>query len=213
MRRLHWRRYLLQLVGRSALREIEDAAIKCSVDCHIDFGTLLGMVRESGFIRNDEDIDYSILPGSHNIKIFYEELIRRGFRFSRMILFDGVCSEFTLRYRLLSVDFFLPSRAKDGGLYRLDNYLGWCVYRYPSPTKLISESFGKFKCRVPDNYMMLLHSKYGDWSVPDKNWNSRKAPCFGGNVRAYNIRVSRNVDEWYAYMNEHPVFEGMCAEY
>ena len=55
------RRKDLQKYGMDILRMVDSALITNHINYFVDFGTLLGLVREKGFIKHDLDMDFGIL--------------------------------------------------------------------------------------------------------------------------------------------------------
>ena len=54
------RRRLLQENGAKVLHDIHDLMTWCNIPYYCDAGTLLGLIRDKGFIPHDDDIDISI---------------------------------------------------------------------------------------------------------------------------------------------------------
>ena len=50
----------LDETGYRALKIVSDTLIRLGYKHHVDFGTLLGQIREGGFISHDLDIDFSV---------------------------------------------------------------------------------------------------------------------------------------------------------
>jgi len=106
-RKLEKRRQRFLNNGIDVLNHIDCVLTNASISYSVVFGTLLGAIREKGFIKHDLDID---------IAVWYNEvgdylkdiLTNNGFTFFRSINVDGGKwgREETYQYNGISIDFF-----------------------------------------------------------------------------------------------------------
>lgn len=70
-------------------------------------GTLLGVVRESAFIKYDNDLDYAIvIPEEKTWEELYQLLQKAGLTYHHHFEKDGIITEIAFRYKGVHVDFF-----------------------------------------------------------------------------------------------------------
>lgn len=150
------------------------------------FGTLLGAIRESGFIKHDLDVDVAIWFDADNL--FIEKILTNaGFRLERRIEVDNGTfgREETYSYNDVNIDlfYFYPyddklkytlvfvpeegckdfkdSMKKSGGLLPLQLML-------PLEKEVKYVPFESISLPVPVNALDFLEARYGkNWRVPD----------------------------------------------
>lgn len=163
----------LQKYGTEAIREIHSILTSAGLPYYADYGTLLGIVREGGFIRHDDDIDFSVPPGSPSPKCYLQTLLSsRDLVFWRGFEYRGRITELAFWYRGVPIDFFF-SVVEDGVIYNyayndMPGREDWIPYRERR------EINGKFELRlingqavvIPENYDAILTTKYGAWRTP-----------------------------------------------
>lgn len=183
------RRRVLRKNGVVALAHIVDVLERRKIPAYAAYGTMLGFVRDHGFIPNDDDIDIGVMPGewtpSRLMRILTEE---EGFGFVFAFSYKGRITEFKLVYNGVPVDFFFYER-------RQDNFFAHAYYyeytvNYPSEkantAKLITEPavdeigfvkvFG-MDVPVPSNYEYVAEALYGKtWRIPNSEWDDSMHP-------------------------------------
>jgi hypothetical protein len=142
-----------------------------------DFGTLLGAVRNGGFIETDKDMDFGVL--SFNYLMSKKSEIDKVF--STTLKPDaGVRDKvFGIKYskaNRISVDFFLFKQ--EGDLItrrewdkRCEKKLGLTVdtsFHKSFIKPLIEVDFGGVKLKAPNNPETFLDARYTNWRVPNK---------------------------------------------
>ncbi len=83
------RRKLFLDNGIETLREFDSLLASNGYGYSVFFGTLLGAVREKGFIRHDLDIDVCVWMDEIDIEAFHQLLEGNGFRWQRAFLING----------------------------------------------------------------------------------------------------------------------------
>lgn len=196
---LHYRCRILQRYGYEALAKITEVYRKTGVSCYADFGTLLGIIRDGGFIKHDDDMDFTILPPHDNVRVFYRELVSRGFVFERYIVMDGTLKEFSMRYKEISIDFFLQVYSKDGAYMEyIDEKNGdyWTRYKYAKPARLSERRVHGVSAIVPENFDEVLTSEYGMWNQGIKDWNSNMVSTLEKDYGNHELILSRDEQAW-----------------
>lgn len=144
-------------------------------------GTLLGAVRDGGFISWDNDTDLMV-PIETFDPLVLRDLFDDGFRFTRVFGFPDDGMEWTLERQGVETDlFFLYPR--DGSCYVsaywweiADGTAEWIDYLHP-PFEQGWIDFGGHRFRAPADPESYLARGYGDsWRVPRDGWDYRLDP-------------------------------------
>ena len=165
---------ILQKVGQTLTRHPKAVY-------HADYGTLLGIVRENGFIRHDDDIDFSVYDGTITPHDLYSAMIGEGFAFLRGFRYGGVVTELAFVYKKVSVDFFYVYNSAKGNYSQVYNDFrsdkdcdrAYFAERLAKPRLSRIETFYMkgVKVNVPENKVEFLKYAYGSgWAVPVKTW-------------------------------------------
>jgi len=178
-----WRkRRRLQKYGETILSMVQKAfAGNSKIVYHTDYGTLLGIVREKGFIRHDDDIDFSVYCGTISPKELHDAMIAAGFSFLRGFRYDGVVTELAFSYKNVSVDFFYVFTLDGGNYSQVYNAFrsdedcdrAYFAERLSKPhlTGIEKINFKDTVVNIPKNAEDFLRYSYGSgWAVPVKNW-------------------------------------------
>ena len=200
-----WKQRLIKKYGAEVLFLIHDSAKKTQLNYYADYGTLLGLVREKGFIKHDVDMDFSILSEENNLLDFYLELEKQGFYFERFLLLDNRLREFSMRYKEISIDFFIRYFTEDRkSLYvvadKKDDF--WPVFIHPAPLDLIEYDVLGGKTFIPSNFDEMLTSMYGNWRVPVVKWEDSMAPKYQKDKNPHPEYLSRDREEWILYLRD-----------
>ena len=107
----------LQTCGWAVLRHCIEMIQQENIPAYAEYGTLLGMVRENGFIKHDDDIDFGVAPEGIAPKKLLEIAIAHGLEFSRAFFWRGQITELTFTYKNIPIDFFYTYRHTDGRIY------------------------------------------------------------------------------------------------
>ena len=183
------RRRMLRRNGRKVLTALAEIFERRKIPAFAAYGTLLGFVRENGFLAHDDDIDLGVLPSewtpSRLLKVLLDE--ESGFSFLFAFSYEGKVTEFKLQYAGVPIDFFFYE--DDGEKFFAGSYHFFPDVNYPAPNansaqrvvepRIVGlntiEVFG-LKFPVPNNAECVLEKLYGNWRVPDTQWNDNKHP-------------------------------------
>ena len=179
------KRKRLQTHGVDCMRRLHQFLMSNGIEYYCDSGTLLGLVRDHGFIKNDDDIDISIVEGTIRPIHLLKKLLDAGYGFVHAFDYDGQIHEFTVADSShITIDFYFQT-LKKGEENILD---AWGVYwdpdkNYPSEraNSVISYPFLKpsgfklldvlgIQVRIPSNETEVLESEYPNWRNPDPNF-------------------------------------------
>ena len=167
-----------------------DAAMKEShTEYWLNFGTLLGAVREHGLIPHDNDFDVSIFAAD-DYSLMEQSLLRHGFTKVRQIDLYSRCGdtggEFTYTRDGVSIDLFKSRPNPDGTVtchifydsrigdgFRLYTKVRAVTFPFEG---LMDYHFLGCSARIPSNYDAYLTSHYGNWRVPDPTWGQDGPP-------------------------------------
>ena len=163
------------------------------------FGTLLGFIRDKGFIAHDADIDYAIINDTPEWEDFHNKLKEYGFKFNRAFVVDGKKIEATYSYKGVNIDFFILSgdcELKCNAFYRLSDvaYKYITEYSIKQQTCPVIREFENYlinnvSVKIPKNYNEILNCLYGaDWRIPNRNWSDSDVSYILKNVKGYLIQ-------------------------
>ena len=150
----------------------------------IDQGTVLGAVREGGFLKDDHDIDMGFFMGSYRKEEMLEILLGAGFTVEWLLdTPDHLSPQYSMWYKGVRVDFscfchdlllekvwhysYLPlvSYARNVFPARLFNVM--------ETVKLADGSYP-----APSPVEEYLERRYGNWKMRQKRWDyMRDPPC------------------------------------
>lgn len=136
------------------------------------FGTLLGIIRENGFIKNDHDMDVMIYEKDLQKLIdTIPELDSVGIKFSR-------CSEpwvYTFVYKSADCDFYPIKKAHfpyNKYVQVLDQYMPKSLFDETEKVNFLGKEFD-----VPQNPIRVLEYCYGkNWRIPTSKAATIMAP-------------------------------------
>ena len=189
------RKRLFDLYGQECLELIKDTLDKENIQFWLDFGTLLGAMREKDFIAHDLDVDLGMFQDEETIKRAEEALAKVGIKKIREFKIHGKVSEQTYEYKGMLTDMFY---------YFTDEKTMWTYSFSFSDCKLEKKNFENrdestgfnggiklvnnkrgvetlmFKGReyfVPENPVGYLIENYGPgYKEPVKEWDYMNSP-------------------------------------
>ena len=148
---------------------------------------MLGIVRDNGFIKHDDDIDIAIIPDVVTAKDVLKAFVDGGFGFIHGFLYDGEISEFTVRdVSGITIDVFFHKYVPGDKSRFHEVFMRWYPDRkYPNAMANTALQFnfrgadGLKEVQVngvttviPINAEEMLDSAYGPWRRPDPNFKS-----------------------------------------
>ena len=177
--------------GYDMISTIEKTLENKNVTFFIDFGSLLGIIRDGKLIEYDDDVDYGIdICESFTWNDLEQLLSGQGFKLIKQFSLDGNITEQTYIYKNIKVDFFQHFKDNLGSyiyrFFRKNGYIYSSKYEHHvykiymetvKQTKAIN--IGKIKATVPNNYIAYLESLYTDkWTEEKRNWQIDMYPGF-----------------------------------
>lgn len=174
--------------GLSILDQAADIIHSCNYHYACAYGTLLGFVRESGFIAHDNDIDIVLLGKNGDWQaihwpVLHEALCLQGFTFLRGFTYGNDIVEVSYAHSGVQIDFFVPYTLNgvEGGLFLIND----ATKHYPDdscrtaihvpaplPASLTKITIEGYQLSIPSNAEEILESIYGPgWKVPDDKWD------------------------------------------
>lgn len=164
--------------GRKAIRDLFAAAHEAHVAPFLMWGTLLGCVRDGGFIAHDRDIDLGLRAADYTRKdAFIAAMLRRGYRlgFDRPYKFRFTHPVYRFH---VDVDVFFPWRG--GVICATSGEDGEVCGETFGPDAFDRlreiDSFGGLRVAIPDPPEPVLDAIYGDWRVVRADYRSHEGP-------------------------------------
>ncbi|MCU9998454.1 LicD family protein [[Pasteurella] aerogenes] len=161
------------------------------IEYWLDFGTLLGAVRDKDFIPHDVDIDISMWLSDYT-EILHEQLEKNGFKKVRDIKIDNgkYGLEVTYQFNSINIDIFFYTKIDEHFAYYHDfiplkgisrigtiKQLGGLVVRQITlPVEYIGNiTFKNSEYPIPEPVTKHLVGRYGEtYMIRDSSWNITK---------------------------------------
>ncbi len=180
-------RVMLRIFGLKYLERIMHILYREKILSFVDFGSLLGIIREGDLLKHDLDIDIGIINATFDTQQKICEIFKsQGFKKSR---------EFTVRSSITEQSYIKHYVKIDIQYYFYDNDNIYC-YLFYDPSIASNRTRWKSvikKCPeisscksvvirnkvifVPENAEEILEFKYGNnWRTPDKGWKYWEGP-------------------------------------
>ena len=181
---------LLRRYGYEALGRIHEALSNARIPYFVDYGTLLGLVRNQELIPHDSDMDIALSPSSVTLSEVCTVLQKQGFVFNRAFEYDGKIVCLNMLYKDVPVDFFkyfesrLPGKMFCYSFYWNEKTAYQSISEnsarhaiLPTVTSCVSKRIHGVDLSVPDNAEAILVAEYGrNWKIPDAKWHEEDAP-------------------------------------
>lgn len=182
----------LQKYGGNVIARLLDDLRNAPMDTFAIYGTLLGLIREHGFIWFDSDIDFGVITDTHDdLTPLLDWLIQRGYTVDRGFEVHGRLVEFTIEVEGLGVDFFWFGNWEDRGFGSFVFYgahkssdTGDQEYRVahiscsPIRNTQILHVLDQ-EIPIPEKAERFLEEVYtSNWRTPDPNWVASEGPAW-----------------------------------
>lgn len=168
--------------GLEAIKLFHDCMEKNGFKYTLAFGSMLGAIREKGFIKHDLDLDTYMWAEDFS-SVIIDNLCKMGFcRVSTNIIADGQYGiEETVGYKGVNIDIFVVFKDEKGMPYCCDFVFRKGMKKSERLPRKISMPISKDRLKVkfedtelyvPANAEELCEFRYGpNYMIPDSNWN------------------------------------------
>ena len=173
LRRDTWRRFSLKIHGRDFLSDLYAASREIGISPFLMWGTLLGCVREGGFLANDLDLDVGILYSDYLKKdALVSAMEQRGY----IVRYDAPHKLSLVRpdhFLKLDIDVFYPW---NGRMICAAMHHGRVIGASFPPNAFDEFQEVRFVedliVLIPASPERALESAYGDWRTPAPKYDS-----------------------------------------
>lgn len=177
--------------ARKMLFDVVEVLDNANIVYHLEGGTLLGIVRDGDLLPWDHDVDLSIMitdtPKFLKIK---KELYRKGYKVTSKKSKHDIHPFKMGDYKIFKIKKIVPSVVKWLFPRYKKNYIvldifikvndgNYCYWQAMNKLMRVSNkyyasyetvNYRGASLKVPNDYKDYLTQKYGDWSVPVKEW-------------------------------------------
>lgn len=171
-------------IALKMLHNITDVLDKHQIPYWLEGGTLLGIIRENRLLPWDNDMDISIKEEyAQKLEIALKDLKYRvrykEFEKDDMPFKSGIKRLYKIRNNrffffrgTVTLDIFIKFRFEDKYFWQI----GGCKKSVPAHfyDELGSIEFNDKKYLIPQLFDEYLTHRYGDWTIPVKEWNTFK---------------------------------------
>lgn len=226
----------LQRDGFAVLDQVSAALSKSGVTFFVDFGTLLGFVRDGGFMKHDLDIDFGVFADEESRLDVFAALDAAGFVHYRTYLFEENVVQYSFfslnRFGRKSIKFDINFYEDEG-----DKSCCWLFHYLPDSGLPLRARFATkmtysqiegiellnvqgHSVPVPKSYERLLVEKYGpSWTTPDPSWVYWDSPAatplqtLGRYITQYQLPEEKLPGLQSAQLEVLEALEHVCQEH
>jgi len=155
-----------------SLVDFQDCLTAAGLKPFLIFGTLLGCIREQGFVPGDTDIDFGIL-GDAQLEIAHDAMSRSDrLQISGRRYWNGGLSQLLLRHEN-GCRMDLKAFSVEAGSVAWNSFNDAIILRrhYPGTIRLRRHMFQGAAVYVPEEAEAFLAWHYGDWRQPDAGYH------------------------------------------
>ncbi len=165
--------------ARLALSDLQETLAPLGLRPFLVFGTLLGYVRNGGFLSHDKDIDVGVVGWTEQFDMVQALQTSGKFQFGTQSLRGKGAYIIPIVHREseITIDIFLFHDEGDRFLTGINSSWGYTQLFGYSRFELNTVEFLGMNVQVPDNIEQNLEETYGNWRVPDKYWLDIECPA------------------------------------
>lgn len=181
---------LIQKNGFELLDNMHNILNREKIDFFIDFGTLLGIIREDGFIKHDLDMDIGVIKENEKTTSRVKEsLLGHGCVLKHEYKYKGNVVEQSFLFKKIKFDIcyyeqdkvkskcYLFYRDSEENIKYTDNSMSVVQMTYDKIKGIEKYKVGTHEFNIPVDAEKLLEEKYGpDWRIPNSKWIYWKSP-------------------------------------
>lgn len=177
-------------IHSNGIKKIEMLSKHISTMIFVDYGTLLGVIRDKKIIEWDDDIDLGIIINDLFTWNNLEEIMYSfGFKKKHEFVYNNEITEQNYEKDYVSMDFFRHYEANAYSIsyvydrnknkkYPAGNLWDVMEFKTPSINGISYVTINGAKIPVPDNAEEYLSFVYGkDWRIPNPNWHTGDGPA------------------------------------
>lgn len=201
------RRVIFQKYSLEALKTIKVVLDTENIEFWLDYGTLLGAIRENNFIAHDLDLDFGMFYSKDEIKKVEVIFEKNNIKKCREFILDGKIVEQTFSYKGLCFDMFYyftddkemwaygftyrKNKLKKVSEGNKDISEGFDGMRYFVPKRSVEKyMFKGMECLVPEQPHEYLKENYGaNYMTPIKEWDYVEAPTNQEKLNNIDIKM------------------------
>ena len=167
----------LLLTGKEVLEKLNKISQKTGVKYWLEFGTLLGKIRENNFIGHDINFDIGIMK-EELIPKFIIDIESVGFkRISSLSLKNEGLKNIKYEYKGIEIEIFLFDRENDKVVCYLEDKNGIISAYKLSNSTLKEIKFMGIDTYIPRNSLKRLLEIYGkNFNISDPDWKEEMSP-------------------------------------
>lgn len=177
--------------GYEVIADMHNLMVTNNIPYYCDCGTLLGFIRDKGFIKHDEDIDICIMPDFTPLSRVLKVFLDAGYGFVHGFKYDKRFIEFTVKHpNHITIDVFQHVKNSADSHFLDEIFIRWFPgRRYPDetantglkfllrgPDSITETKIKDVEVAIPTNAEEVLDSEYGPWRIPDSGFNSEQLP-------------------------------------
>ena len=167
----------LLLTGKEVLEILNKTSQKTGVKYWLEFGTLLGKIRENNFIGHDINFDIGIMK-EELIPKFIIDIENEGFkRISSLSLKNEGLKNIKYEYKGIEIEIFLFDRKDNKVICYLEDKNGIISAYKLSNSTLKETKFMGIETYIPRNSLKRLLEIYGkNFNISDPDWKEEMSP-------------------------------------